>query len=87
MAILSRLAARGGGKWESASISSSATVGSLKKNWNFDVNCEKLVFLVFNIAKHIFLAVLYSLAAGSKKAAQMHSDPVNSLHVVICGKN
>ena len=30
-----------------------------KKNWNFDVNCEKLVFLVFNIAKHIFLAVLY----------------------------
>ena len=46
-------------------------------------NCEKSVFLVF---KHIFLAVLYFLAAGSRKAAQMHSDPVNSLHVVICGK-
>ena len=45
-------------------------------------NCEKLVVLVFNIAKHIFLAVLYFLAAGSRKAAQMHSDPVNSLHVV-----
>ena len=44
-------------------------------------NREKLVFLVLNIVKHIFLA------AGSRKAAQMHSDPVNSLHVVICGKN
>ena len=43
-------------------------------------NREKLVFLVLNIVKHIFLA------AGSRKAAQMHSDPVNSLHVVICGK-
>ena len=50
-------------------------------------NREKLVFLVLNIVKHIFLAVLYFLAAGSRKAAQMHSDPVNSLHVVICGKN
>ena len=58
-----------------------------KKNWNFDVNCEKLVFLVLNIVKHIFLAVLYFLAAGSRKAAQMHSDPVNSLHVGNCGKN
>ena len=64
------------GKCESASIFSSATVGSLNKIWknaqtsdflnnrifiiwNLDVNCEKLVFLVLNIAKHIFLAVLY----------------------------
>ena len=51
------------------------------------INCEKLVFLVLNIAKHIFLTVLYFLAAGSRKAAQMHSDPVNSLHVGNCGKN
>ena len=103
MAILSRLGARGGGEWESASICSSATVGSLNKIWknaqtsdflnnrifiiwNLDVNCEKLVFLVLNIAKHIFLAVLYFLAAGSRKAAQMHSDPVNSLMLGIVEK-
>ena len=77
MAILSRLGARGGGEWESASICSSATVGSLNKIWKnaqtsdflnntiFIIwmwivrNCEKLVFLVLSIVKHIFLAVLY----------------------------
>ena len=49
-------------------------------------NREKLLFLVLNIVKHIFLAVLYFLAAGSRKAAQMHSDPVNSFHVGNSGK-
>ena len=46
------------------------------------INCEKSVFLlsIFFWQSYIFLA------AGSRKAAQMHSDPVNSLMLGIVEK-